>query len=75
MVDVSCPSHKSSEHSSNNRLLSLTITDGHTELLAVEYKHINALNMKLELGTKVACYMYSPPPPPPPPSVTKMGSS
>lgn len=55
MVDVSCPSHaKISEHSSSNRLLSLTVTDGHTELLAVEYKHVSSFNLKLELGTKVA---------------------
>lgn len=64
MIDISCSAYsklqkindqtckKNSEHP-NNRLLLLDITDGTTEIKAMEYRPISFLDSNINPGTKV----------------------
>lgn len=42
-----------SENSSNQRLLRLKLTDGHSEITAVEYSHVPSIPDDISPGTKV----------------------
>lgn len=61
MIDVGCSAHNKlkdqiadkSFHVSGKRLLLLDITDGVTELKAMEYEHIFLLDSKIKPGAKV----------------------
>lgn len=44
---------EASKSSGGNRMLRLTLTDGHSEMTAVEYSHIPALPDDVVPGTKV----------------------
>lgn len=44
---------EASEHSGNRRLLRLKLTDGHSEITAVEYSHVPSIPDDISPGTKV----------------------
>jgi len=46
-----------SRNSSGRRLLRLCLTDGHSEITAVEYSHIPFLPDNVVPGTKVMCHV------------------
>ena len=61
MVDVSEPQHHKydrlsntvTENNSKSRVLQMVLSDGTTQLTAMEYRFIRELNLDLTLGSKV----------------------